>query len=279
MNESDIRFLNALVAPTIFVIARPNVDWNAVATFEKQETEWWRDHNVSDADSVVELAGRMCYLSFGPRQSPRNNAEYIANLIAQGHESVLEHASWTFILTGVSRAFTHQLVRHRVGFSFSQLSQQYHTEEDARFIESSSITNDPRRRAVWRESVLRAQAAYLSLLSDDGAKTTPEGVPKSEARRSHRSAARSLLPAATETKIVVTANAPRSAIFCLSAAISKGMRRCEWYPRDCFKSSRMMRPPYSPTSLLIECWMVRRLSASKSADECVVDNAERRRRE
>ena len=206
--DDNTRFLDGLVAPTIFVIARPAVEWGAVANFEKQEARWRRDPTATDADQLVELAGRMCYLSFGDQQSPRSNAEYIANLLKNGHESVLEHASWTLILTGVSRAFTHQLVRHRVGFSFSQLSQQYHTEEMARFIEPSSVARDPQRQLVWRNAVLRAHRAYIALISEhEMSGSTLEGLSQRESRRAHRSAARSLLPAAIETKIAVTANA------------------------------------------------------------------------
>jgi thymidylate synthase (FAD) len=206
--NDNARFLNGLVAPSIFVIARPTMDWGAVADFEKQESTWRRDANATDADQIVELAGRVCYLSFGDRQSPRSNAEYVANLIERGHESVLEHASWTLILTGVSRAFTHQLVRHRVGFSFSQLSQQYHTEEDARFIEPTSIGRDPHRQLAWRAAILASHKAYLALLSthQESLKTI-DGLSARESRRAHRSAARSLLPAAIETKIALTANA------------------------------------------------------------------------
>lgn len=206
--DSDGRFLNGLLAPTIFVIARPTIDWTAVEAFEKQEQPWRRTPDVTDADSLIELAGRLCYLSFGNRQSPKTNAQYIANLVSRGHESVLEHASWTFILAGVSRAFTHQLVRHRIGFSYSQLSQQYHTEEEARFIEPSSIARDPDRQREWRNAIVEAHKTYLTLIADDRRKLSPsEDLSEREFQRASRSAARSLLPAATETKIVISANA------------------------------------------------------------------------
>jgi thymidylate synthase (FAD) len=209
MEEDDgAHFVNGLIAPKIFVIARPKVDWAAVFDFEKQEATWRRDIGATDAEQLVELAGRVCYLSFGDRQSAKSNADYIANLIERGHDSVLEHASWTLILTGVSRAFTHQLVRHRVGFSYSQLSQQYHTEESARFIEPSSISRDAQQQAAWREAVLSAHQAYRKFLSDvDIGSPSLEGLNRRESQRAHRSAARGLLPAATETKIAISANA------------------------------------------------------------------------
>jgi thymidylate synthase (FAD) len=78
-----------------------------------ENAHWREDGNATDAERLVEFAGRVCYLSFGGQQSPRSNAEYIANLIRHGHDSVLEHAAWTFVLAGVSRAFTHQLAPPR----------------------------------------------------------------------------------------------------------------------------------------------------------------------
>jgi thymidylate synthase (FAD) len=206
--DDNKRFLDGLVAPTIFAVARPAIDWNGIADFEKQEAVWRRDPDAAEADLLVELAGRLCYLSFGDLQSPKSNAEYVANLIKQGHHSVLEHASWTLILTGVTRAFTHQLVRHRVGFSFSQLSQQYHTEETARFIEPSSVARDPERQLAWRAAVLQSHKAYVALISSARDNHTGnDQLSGRELRRAYRSAARSLLPAAIETKIALTANA------------------------------------------------------------------------
>jgi thymidylate synthase (FAD) len=148
-------------------------------------------------------------MSFGPNQSPRSNAEYIQNLIALGHESVLEHVSWTFLLTGVSRAFTHQLVRHRVGFAFSQLSQQYHDEQDAEFVEPAELRDFPEAHAAWQSAMTAARQAYRTISETlRRMERDPQWQgSKKEARRAIRSAARSVLPNATETKIMVTANA------------------------------------------------------------------------
>src|SRR5262249_56226268 len=109
-------------------------------------------------------AGRVCYRSFGTRQAPRTNSEYISHLIAMGHESVLEHVTWGFVLTGVSRAFTHQMVRHRVGFAFSQLSQQYHDERDATFVEPTDLASFPAAQTAWQNAVAAARDAYPEIL-------------------------------------------------------------------------------------------------------------------
>ena len=165
---------------------------------------WRRTSGATPGEEVVEFSGRICYMSFGSSQSPRSNADYIMNLIQRKHDSVLEHAVWTFLLTGVTRAFTHQLVRHRVGMSFSQLSQQYHDETSATFILPPALADQTQLIATYVASVQSAQSAYsqiLEALASRDEDTSPE------ARRSLRSAARGVLPESTETKIVVTANA------------------------------------------------------------------------
>jgi len=117
--------------------------------------------------------------------------------------------SWTFLIVGVSRAFTHQLVRHRAGFSFSQLSQQYHEETGAAFIEPAHLRQSPRALEAWQNAMTVAKESYKIILDSLGAAPNGSGVElrKKELNRAIRSAARSVLPNATETKIVVTANA------------------------------------------------------------------------
>jgi thymidylate synthase (FAD) len=190
-----------------YLISRPAFDVGAFLTFLASEgTTWQRSPGAQEAEEIVEGAGRVCYLSFGKHQSPKTNDEYIAHLIRMEHESVLEHVSWGFLLTGVSRAFTHQLVRHRVGFAFSQLSQQYHDECEASFVEPSILATFPTVRVAWQEAISKARDAYREILQSL-AVLEQAGSSGKEVRRAIRSAARSVLPNATETKIFVTANA------------------------------------------------------------------------
>jgi len=196
----------------IYKISKPNINESAIAEFLNDENlDWKRTINSSDTDETVELAGRLCYMSFGDLQSNRTNSEYIQNLIFQGHESVLEHVNWSFIITGVSRGFTHQLVRHRVGFAFSQLSQQYFNEANAMMVEPSVIKKHPILSEQWKQVTKSAKEAYVNLLNSlekiengDSSLTLNE---KKEIKRLKYSAARSVLPNATETKIFITANA------------------------------------------------------------------------
>lgn len=189
----------------VHLLARPAFDVSALLRFLSSEAlEWRRSADPTPAEEIVEIAGRICYMSFGERQSPRSNFEYLENLIKSGHESVLEHVSWTFLIQGVSRAFTHQLVRHRPGWAFSQLSQQYHDEAGAIFVQPEELRGQPEAQEEWRRAVEHARTAYVALtdlLNRSAAEHTKEQM------RAMRSAARSVLPNATESKIVATANA------------------------------------------------------------------------
>jgi thymidylate synthase (FAD) len=196
--------------PRIFLVSEPSFDLSAMTEFLREnQTSWKRTPGTSAAEQIVEAAGRICYMSFGDKQSPRSTGEYISRLIDQGHESVLEHVNWSFIISGVSRAFTHQLVRHRVGFSFSQLSQQYHEETKAEFIEPQ-VDLPPEARVAWDHAMATAKKAYAEILESlravEARMQSGETCLK-EVRRAIRSTARSVLPNATQTKICVTANA------------------------------------------------------------------------
>ncbi|PWU08168.1 MAG: thymidylate synthase (FAD) [Verrucomicrobia bacterium] len=194
----------------IYLVSRPSLNITGLQSFLSDEkTEWRRTHRATQAEELVEVSGRVCYMSFGEAQSPRDTNAYIDNLIAMGHESVLEHASWTLLISGVTRAFTHQLVRHRAGFSFSQLSQQYHDETTAEFIPPGHLAQYPAARRAWENAVNNARTAYAEILETLNAMEADQAhsIQKREVRRAIRSAARSVLPNATATKIMVTANA------------------------------------------------------------------------
>ena len=187
----------------IYVLSRPHVRLEEISKFlDEEPSSWIESQNATDAENLVEFAGRICYMSFGAHQSPKTNAEYVQNLIEMGHESVLEHVNWTFLVTGVSRAFTHQLVRHRAGFAFSQLSQQYHDETEASFVLPPHLSKFPELLQEWRDTMTAAKRSYRRILGmlEDQEGSSGEQLSKKEARRS-------VLPNATETKIVMTANA------------------------------------------------------------------------
>ena len=193
----------------VHIVTRPTFDAHVYkAALGVLGPGWKQTPGASNSEEIVEAAGRICYLSYGEAQAPRTNAEYIANLIGMGHESVLEHVNWGFVLTGISRAFSHQLVRHRVGWAFSQLSQQYHDELDAQFAEPSALSRSPAARIAWNEAVEASRDAYRKILRilNESASSLSSKEEK-EIRRGIFTAARSVLPNATETKIFATVNA------------------------------------------------------------------------
>lgn len=162
----------------------------------------------TDADggqALAEFAGRACYQSWSkPNPATATNAGYLAHILDVGHLSVLEHGSVSFYLTGVSRSLTHELIRHR-HFSYSQLSQRYVPERDAAMVEPDVIASDPELHALFLEAAEASLSSYTKLL--EGLEKKFADVENVTARRKQaRQAARTVLPNATETRIVVTGN-------------------------------------------------------------------------
>jgi thymidylate synthase (FAD) len=113
--------------PKTYLIAEPKLNWDGINEFFKDYNLSWTEKQTkeTDADKLIEFAGRICYVSFGNKQGRKTNWEYIENLLLSGHGSVLEHANYTFLTTKASRGFTHEMIRHRAGFAYSQESTQY----------------------------------------------------------------------------------------------------------------------------------------------------------
>jgi thymidylate synthase (FAD) len=198
--------LRIIHEPKVYVVGRQTVDDEALAAFlaDHDVRQWSTDTEVA-GEKLIETAGRVCYMSF-QRPRPGGNKTYIGHLLEVGHGSVLEHAVFNLLITGVSRSLTHELVRHRAGFGFSQLSQRFVDESECSFVEPADIAADPELHRVWLEAVQASQSAYRSLADrlTEKFKDIPD---KTLRRKKAREAARSVLPNATETKIFVTANA------------------------------------------------------------------------
>ncbi|WP_349269191.1 flavin-dependent thymidylate synthase [Mycolicibacterium parafortuitum] len=162
----------------------------------------------TDADggaALVEFAGRACYQSWSkPNPRTATNAGYVRHIIDVGHFSVLEHASVSFYITGLSRSCTHELVRHR-HFSFSQLSQRYVPEHDAEVVAPPGIEDDSELLELFTAAADASRAAYIELLDRLEAKLAQQGMSTLRHKQA-RQAARAVLPNATETRIVVTGN-------------------------------------------------------------------------
>lgn len=192
--------------PKVYLVGRQAVDDGAVAEFlADHDVSHWTTDTDEAGEKLIEIAGRLCYLSFA-KPRPGGNKAYIGHILEVGHGSVLEHAVFNFIIAGVSRSFTHELIRHRAGWGYSQLSQRFVDESDASFVEPDAIAEDPELHRVWVEAVEQSHAAYRRLA--EGLAARFAGIEDRTLRRKKaREAARSVLPNATETKIFVTANA------------------------------------------------------------------------
>lgn len=141
-----------------------------------------------DAEELIERAARTCHQSsLGIDDALRT--KFIQKVIKLGHYSVLEHASATFHITGGSRAFSHQLVRHRMA-SYSQRSQRYVSDKDFNYTIPPSVSKNPEALDTFEMAIETAKNAYKRLIDLK--------VPREDARF--------LLPNAVETDIVMTAN-------------------------------------------------------------------------
>jgi thymidylate synthase (FAD) len=167
------------------------------------DVPWETD--AEGGQALAEFAGRACYQSWDkPNPATATNEGYLRHILEVGHLSVLEHGSVSMYLRGVSRSLTHELIRHR-HFSYSQLSQRYVPERNAAVVEPDVIAGDPELHARFLAATDAAVAAYDALL--EGLEKRFADVPNATLRhRQALQAARSVLPNATETRIVVTGN-------------------------------------------------------------------------
>ncbi|HEY9475207.1 MAG TPA: FAD-dependent thymidylate synthase [Mycobacteriales bacterium] len=185
-------------------IAAPTVRVIAYTHFEPPEDVAWQT-DADGGEALCEFAGRACYQSWKkPNPATATNAGYLRHILEVGHLSVLEHGSVTMYLTGVSRSFTHELIRHR-HLSYSQLSQRYVPERNAAMVEPEVIASDPELHARFVQASEAALDAYTGLL--EGLEKKFADVENATLRRKQaRQAARAVLPNATETRVVVTGN-------------------------------------------------------------------------
>jgi thymidylate synthase (FAD) len=165
---------------------------------------WDRDDAPDDL-ALVEFAGRACYASWNkPNAATRDNADYVRHIVEVQHYSVLEHAQATFYVDNVSRALTHELIRHR-HLSYSQRSTRYVNESDADCVVPDAIESDPQLRARYLAAVDAATDAYAALY--DGLRVNYADVDDPTRRRKlARQAARYVLPNGVATALVVTGN-------------------------------------------------------------------------
>lgn len=181
-----------------------SVELIACSSFTPPVSVAW-DTDAEGAEALVEFAGRACYETFDkPNPRTATNAAYLRHIMEVGHTALLEHASATMYIRGISRSATHELVRHR-HFSFSQLSQRFVHEGEQEVIVPDLINEDPQLRSLFLRAMDENRFVYNELLTALEEKL--EGEPNALLRKKQaRQAARAVLPNATESRIVVTGN-------------------------------------------------------------------------
>lgn len=176
----------------------------ATTQFHKPADIDW-DTDAEGGESLIEFAGRACYETWDkPNPRTATNEGYLRHVLEVGHTSLFEHASASIYVRGLSRSCAHELTRHR-HFSFSQLSQRFVPEAANNVVVPAAIAEDENLMALFEGAVDQSRMAFNSLLDALEEKWAEE--PNALLRRKQaRQAARSVLPNATETRIVVTGN-------------------------------------------------------------------------
>jgi thymidylate synthase (FAD) len=158
------------VEPEVFLVARPRLDYDQIAAYLREVGgESWlerldRGDLDNDAQNLAEFAGRLCYRSWDPGLNPNvtrirtEQDPYLRNILASAHGSVLEHASFTFVLHNVSRVFSHEVVRHRPGTAISQ--------ESLRFVRLADIPFWFPEWALADEELMKRASAVLGQLEE-----------------------------------------------------------------------------------------------------------------
>lgn len=208
-----------LTQPGVALIAKPQVELASLQDFlngfdsSLEFASYLNDPTpLTSGAQLCKLAGQTCYASFSPKRTMNANAaRYFDNIMSSGHGSVLEHANYSFFLYGISRSLTHEMIRHRAGFGYSQLSQRYVSGRVLRFVERPEFQDGGElhekflARIDWAyaeyhqlaEKLLHEQETGMSILSAEA---------KTDLRKKVNQAARALLPNETETIMVVTGN-------------------------------------------------------------------------
>lgn len=160
----------------------------------------WGPHpHDKDADALAEFAGRLCYQSWSrPNPATASNDAYLRHIIENRDFSIMEHGSATLYVTGASRAFSHQMIRHR-HFSYSQLSQRYVDESHrADIVYPHAAMGSSTVRDLFDRGYGQARDTYKAIVDE----LMSDGLTRKQAR----DAARYILPNGQETRMAITGN-------------------------------------------------------------------------
>ncbi|WP_186431324.1 FAD-dependent thymidylate synthase [Clostridium sp. BSD9I1] len=167
--------------------------------------------HTPNPERVIAEAAKLCYSSVGVDEIETNLdkdkiEKFLNMLMSYGHESPIEHVSFTFAAEGISRSLSHQLVRHRIA-SYSQQSQRYVKLDQFEYIIPPEIAKNEEAKILFQKSMEDSQRSYNEIvkLLEEG--YLERGITKSSAEKKAIEDARYVFPNACETKIVFTMNA------------------------------------------------------------------------
>lgn len=165
---------------------------------------------LSYGDQLVKFSGQICYMSVGKDRTTNSNADkYFENIKKQNHGSIMEHTGYTFLIYGVDRTFTHELVRHRIA-SYSQISQRYVDETVLRYVGRNLIQQFDSLQKEWEKTIdnNREQYKYMAEYLMEALKDDYEfrELSKKDLRKKVNQTARVNLMNCAEAPIVVTMN-------------------------------------------------------------------------
>lgn len=167
--------------------------------------------HTPNPEKVIAAAAKLCYSAVGIDEIQGNLEDekalkFLNMLMSYGHESPVEHVTFTFAIEGVSRSLTHQLVRHRLA-SYSQQSQRYVRLDQFEYIIPPEIEKDDKAKNIFIDAMESSQKAYTSLTEILKEKYIKSGMDAATAEKKAIEDARYVFPNACETKIMVTMNA------------------------------------------------------------------------
>jgi thymidylate synthase (FAD) len=207
-----------LIEPRVIKLAETRVDRKAVDSLLKElgsgAQEWWAQKGEawkSDSELLIEIAGRTCYESFGTGLNPNitkvrtDSEDYFKNVLEKGDGSIFEHSTVTFALLWVSRVFTHELIRHRVGTAYSQESLRYVRIKEIKMpawnasVPAESLSADMVRK--MSDAIKDLESRYNEIVKGVNWDTLAF-----DQKKRVTSALRRMLPQGISTSIIFTAN-------------------------------------------------------------------------
>lgn len=192
--------------------------------------------NSLNPERVVAAAGKLCYsksdvINLYQGLDDKETERFVKMLSSMGHESPIEHISFTFGIEGISRTCSHQIVRHRIA-SYSQQSQRYvDLQNSFNYIMPDAIKNNPKAAEMYKLSIYSDMEVYKEItraLIEEYTKDITDKKQISLLTKKALEDARFALPNACETKIIVTMNARTLLNFFKERCCS----RAQWEIRD-----------------------------------------------